>query len=228
MHRTGRLESSPDMKRDAGVPVVAEVLAALAYGERCGAQRARDTIELAPDGRSRTEQQHVAARERKNWELIEARLREMGEQDLTELFRPFFDAFFEHTKPTDWVEGQTFHYVGDALVSDFADVLVPLLDPVSGEVVRRALGDREGQETFALDELTRAIQEDPNVKERIRRYSQRIVGEAFTQTAKALGATEGLRALLGGQEAGKRFVLSLLDGHRQRLDRLGIEPVESD
>src|SRR5437588_146803 len=110
MHRTGRLESSPDMKRDAGVPVVAEVLAALAYGERCGAQRARDTIELAPDGRSRTEQQHVAARERKNWELIEARL----------------------------------------------------------------------------------------------------------------------RALLGGEEAGKRFVLSLLDGHRQRLDRLGIEPVESD
>jgi len=95
-------------------------------------------------------------------------------------------------------------------------------------VVRRALGDREGQETFALDELTRAIQEDPNVKERIRRYSQRIVGEAFTQTAKALGATEGLRALLGGEEAGKRFVLSLLDGHRQRLDRLGIEPVESD
>ena len=216
------------MKGEAGVPVVAEVLAALAYGERCGAQRARETIELAPDGRSRTEQQHVAERERKNWELIEARLREMGEQGLTELFRPFFDAFFEHTKPTDWVEGQTFHYVGDALVSDFADVLVPLLDPVSGEVVRRALGDREGQETFALDELTRAIQEDPNVKERIRRYSQRIVGEAFTQTAKALGATEGLRALLGGEEAGKRFVLSLLDGHRQRLDRLGIEPVESD
>src|SRR2546423_1053839 len=61
-----------------------------------------------------------------------------------------------------------------------------------------------------------------------RRYAQRIVGEAFTQTAKALGATEGVRALLGGREAGKRFVLSLLDGHRRRLDRLGIEPVEAD
>src|SRR2546426_5066510 len=209
-------------------PMVAEVLAALAYGERCGARRARDAISLAPDGRSRTEQQHVADRERKNWELIEARLREIGEEKLTDLFRPFFDAFFEHTKPSDWVDAQTFHYVGDALVSDFADVLIPLLDPVSGEVVRRALGDREGEETFALDELTRAIERDPNTKERIRRYSQRIVGEAFTQTAKALGATEGLRALLGGEEAGKRFVLSLLDGHRQRLDRLGIEPVESD
>jgi hypothetical protein len=209
-------------------PVVAEVLAALAYGEQRGARRAQESVALAPNGRSRTEQQHVADRERKNWELIEARLREIGEEELTELFHPFFDAFFEHTKPSDWVEAQAFHYIGDALVSDFADVLIPLLDRVSGEVVRRALGDREGQETFALDELTRAIDEDPNAKERIRRYAQRIVGEAFTQTARALGATEGLRALLGGEEAGKRFVLSLLDGHRQRLDRLGIEPVDSD
>jgi hypothetical protein len=209
-------------------PVVAEVLAAVAYGEECGARRAQESVALAPNGRSRTEQQHVADRERKNWELIEARLREIGEEELTELFHPFFDAFFEHTKPSDWVEAQAFHYIGDALVSDFADVLIPLLDRVSGEVVRRALGDREGQETFALDELTRAIDEDPNAKERIRRYAQRIVGEAFTQTARALGGTEGLRALLGGEEAGKRFVLSLLDGHRQRLDRLGIEPVDSD
>lgn len=215
----GRVGSSPS-------PVVAEVLAALAYGERRGARRARESVALAPDARSSTEQRHVADRETKNWELMEARLQEIGEEDLTDLFRPFFDAFFEHTAPTDWIEAQTFHYVGDALVSDFADVLVPLLDPVSAEVVRRALGDREGQETFALDELTRAIEADPTVKERIRRYSQRIVGEAFTQTAKALGATQGLRALLGGEEAGKRFVLSLLDGHRQRLDRLGIDPVD--
>ena len=62
--------------------------------------------------------------------------------------------------------------------------------------------------------------------ERIRAYAQRIVGEAFTQTGRALDATEGLRNLLGGADAGKRLVLSLLDRHRQRLDRLGIEPVD--
>ena len=207
---------------------MAEVLAALAYGELCAARRAQETLALAPDRHSRAEQQAVADRERGNWELIEARFREVGDDSLTDLFRPYFDAFFEHTEPKDWVEAQTFHYVGDALVSDFADALVPLLDRVSAEVVRRALGDREAQETFALDELTRAISEDPAVSERIRKFSQRIVGEAFTQTSRALGATEGLRALLGGEEAGKRFVISLLDGHRQRLDRLGIEPVESD
>jgi hypothetical protein len=208
--------------------VVAEILAGLAYGARRAAERALATVELAPDARTASEQRSVADRERRNWELIEARLKELGGPDLAELYRPFFDAFFEHTAPGDWVEAQTFHYVGDALVSDFADALVPLLDPVSAEVVRRALGDREAQEGFALEELTRALERDPGAAERTRHYIQRIVGEAFTQAGRALEGTRGLRALLGGEEAGKRFILSLLDRHRQRVDRLGIEPVEPD
>jgi len=210
----------------AQASLVAEVLAALAYGEQRGAARARGSVALAPDGRSRTEQQGVADRERQNYELIEARLEELAGQALVELFAPYFDAFFAHTEPTDWIEAQTFHYVGDALVSDFADVLVPLMDRVTAEVIKRALGDREGQETFALDELTRAMREDPEARERIRLYAQRVIGEAFTQTARAIEATEGLRTLLGGDDGGKRLVLSMLDHHRQRLDRLGIDPIE--
>lgn len=206
--------------------LVAEVLAALAYGERCGARRAMESVKLAPDGRSRTEQEAVAHRERQNFELIEARAQELDGDVFIELFAPYFDEFFASTDPADWVEAQTFHYVGDALVSDFADVLVPLVDRVSSEVIRRALGDREGQEAFALDELTRAMSEDPVVAEKIRLYAQRVIGEAFTQTARALGATEGLRTLLGGNEGGKRLVLTILDRHRQRLDTLGIEPVD--
>jgi hypothetical protein len=205
---------------------VAELLAALTYGEECGARRAQEAVALAPDARSRTEQQHVADRERRNWQLMAARLREVGDEGLIDRFRPFFDAFFANTAPADWVEAQAFHYVGDALVSDFADVLAPLLDPVSGEIVRRTLGDREEQETFALDELTRAMRADPSARERIRRFTQRVIGEAVTQTARALESTQALAAILGGNEGGKRFVLSLLDRHRQRIDRLGIERVE--
>ena len=218
-----------DRPDDQAVPpamVVAEVLAALAYGERRASERAARAVNLAPDGRSRTEQQHVADRERQNWELVEARLGELTDEELSESFTTYFDAFFSRTEPRDWVEAQTFHYVGDALVSDFADILVPLLDPVSAEIVRRALGDREGQETFALDELTRAMEEDPSASERIRRYTQRVIGEAFTQTARALEKAGGLRLLLGGAEGGKRFILGLLDRHRQRIDRLGIERVD--
>jgi tRNA-(MS[2]IO[6]A)-hydroxylase (MiaE)-like len=205
---------------------VAEILAALAYGERKASERALMAVDLAPDPRGRTEQQRFAEQERRNWELMEARLREMGEESMADRFAPYFDAFFAHTEPADWVEAQTFHYVGDALVSDFGDVLVPLLDRVSGEIVRRVLGEREGQATFALDELTRAMDDNPAVRERIREYSQRIVGEGVTQTSRAIQETEGLRALLGGSEEGKRLVLQILDGHRQRLDRLGIDPVD--
>ncbi len=226
---TGGGEADPggvEAEERAKGSLVAEVLAALGYGEQRGAARARDSVELAPDGRSKTEQQHVASRERQNWELIEARVHELQGDSYIELFAPYFDAFFDRTEPSDWIEAQTFHYVGDALVSDFADVLVPLVDRVSAEIIRRALGDREGQETFALDELTRAMEQDPEAAERIRLYAQRVVGEAFTQTARAMEATEGLRTLMGGQEGGKRLVLLLLDRHRQRLDRLGIDPVD--
>jgi hypothetical protein len=37
-----------------------------------------------------------------------------------------------------------------------------------------------------------------------------------------------MKTLLGGHEAGKRFVLTLLERHRQRLDRLGIEAVDDE
>jgi hypothetical protein len=206
----------------------AEILAALAYGEQLGAERARRSVELAPDPESRGQQRHIADLEQRNWELVDARVRELNGEAYIDLVKPFFDAFFRQTEPIDWVEAQTFHYVGDALVSDFADELVPLVDRVSGEVIRRALRDREDQETFALDELARVLRQDPRSAERIADYARRIVGEALTQTSRALEATEGLRSLLGGSQAGKRFILTLLDSHRQRLDRLGIEPVEPD
>ena len=48
------------MQPSEGSTVVAEVLAALAYGELRGAERAKDSVRLAPDARSRTEQAHVA------------------------------------------------------------------------------------------------------------------------------------------------------------------------
>jgi hypothetical protein len=73
------------------------------------------------------------------------------------------------------------------------------------------------------------MNEDPGVAERIRLYSQRIVGEAFTQTGRALEAVQGLRSLLESDEGTTtRFVIDLLERHRVRLDRLGIEYVDEE
>jgi tRNA-(MS[2]IO[6]A)-hydroxylase (MiaE)-like len=205
---------------------VAEVLGALSYGERVAHRRAEDSVALAPDDRTRRGQQHVADRERENASLISARLRELGSADMEEPFRPFFEAFFQRTEPSDWLEAQAFHYVGDALVRDLADALLPVLDPVSAEVVRRALSDRDDQESFALDEITRSLSEDPGAADRLAHYSRRVIGEALTQTRRALDQTDALRSLLGGEEGEKHLLLELLQRHRVRLDRMGIEPVD--
>lgn len=215
------------MSSEESVPgPVAQILAAISYGERLARRRAEDNVALAPDSRTRKYQEHIAERERENASLLAARLAEVGSMELEESFRPFLEAFFEHTHPADWLEAQTWHYVGDALVRDFADSVIPALDRISAEVTRRALAERDEQESFALDEVTRQVEEDPGSAERVAAYARRIIGEALTQTRRALNETGALRSLLGSDELEKRFLLNLLQGHRERLDRLGIELVD--
>jgi hypothetical protein len=210
---------------DARTQAVGRLLAALSYGERAAAHRARENLRFAPDGRAREEQSRVAEREEENSRLMEARMTEMGSSQDAEQFRPFFDSFFERTQPRDWVEAQTWHYVGDALVSEFGEGLIEVLDPVTAEIIKRTLGDRQDQESFALDELNRAMGGDPRTTERIAAFARRIAGEALTQAAAAMTETFVLRDLLES-DGEKRMILKLLDGHRARLDRLGVERVE--
>jgi hypothetical protein len=205
---------------------LAALLAALSYGERLARERAERVVDMAPNDGARKHQQHVAERERENEALVEARVKEIGSLDLQKPFKPFFDEFFERTEPSDWLEAQAFHYVGDAMVTDFAEVLQPILDPVSAEVIRRTLVDRDEQEAFALDELTRGIEEDPGSRDRVAAYARRVIGEALNQTRSALNAAEAVRGLLGGPDGEKAMLLELLGRHRVRFDRLGIEPVE--
>ena len=205
---------------------VAQILAALSFGERLARRRAEQNVAMAPDSRTRRHQEHVAERERENASLLEARVEEVGSKELEEAFRPFLEAFFEHTDPADWLEAQTWHYVGDALVRDFADSLMPALDRVSAEVTRRALAERDEQESFALDEITRLMGEDPSAAERVATYARRVIGEGLTQTRRALNETGALRTLLGSDEVEKRVLLNLLQRHRERLDRLGIDLVD--
>ena len=209
-----------------GSEAVGDLLAALSYGEREALRRAEANVDLAPDDRARKQQLHVAALERDNAALLEARARELAGPEREDAYAPFFDAFFEGTEPRDWVEAQAWHYVGDAIVRDFADVVLPRLDRVSAEIVRRALIERDEQETYALDDLTRQIEEDPAAGERVAAYARRIIGEALTQTRRAVTENDTIGRLLGGAEEQKRLFLDLLARHRERLDRLGIELVD--
>src|SRR5437667_408931 len=112
---------------------VARLLAALTYGERCASVRARDNVRFAPDGRAVEEQTRVAEREEDNCALMEARLVEIGSLQDAERFRPFFDAFFERTVPADWLEAQTWHYVGDGHRVRLDRLGVEPVEPVPGD-----------------------------------------------------------------------------------------------
>jgi hypothetical protein len=205
---------------------VAEVLAALTYGQRLARRRSEEAVGLAPDAIARDDQSRAAAREAESLALLEARLGEMGHPDLEERFHPFFDAFFDRTVPEVWAEAQAFHYIGDALVAEFAEALMGTMDRVSAEVVRRALCERDEQAAFALDQIKAVLSEDPGAAERVASYVRRVAGEALTQTRRALDSSETLQGLLGDAEEQKRILLGILDRHRRRLDRLGIEPID--
>jgi hypothetical protein len=205
---------------------VAEVLAALSYGQRRAAMRAEANVDLSPTLIARRRQEQIAAHEHERADVIHRRLAELTKAGLEQRFAPFFDAVFAHTEPADWLEAQTWHYVGDALVRDLADALSPSMDPRSAEVTEQVLADRDDQESFALDEITRIVGADGEARERVAAYARRVIGESLTQTRRALDATGAIRRLVGGEEQEKHMLLDLLQRHRQRLDRLGIERVE--
>jgi len=210
----------------ANEEATALLLAALTCGERMALQRARNDVALAPDDRARGTQQMWAEQEERILDLVTARLEEVGDLGMVERFQVYFEAFHRSCSPADWVEAQALHYVGDALVSEFAESLTDKLDPVSAEVVQTVLGNREAEETFALDELQRAMETDPAVRDQIARYARRISGEALTQTSRALDSAAALREMLGGIAGEKALLLELLERHRVRLDRLGIDLLE--
>lgn len=62
--------------------------------------------------------------------------------------------------------------------------------------------------------------------ERVAAYARLVIGEALTQTRRALDTSAAVSTFPGGVEGEKRFLLDLLQRHRERFDRMGIEPVE--
>ena len=205
----GENGAAPDSAR-----FTAEILAALAYGEQLGAERARHSVELAPDQRSRGLQQHIADLERQNWELVAARVRELDGEAFIDLVKPFFDVLQAD---------------GARRLGRSADV--PLrgrcarvgLRRRAGSAARPGLGRgdppraaqvAESQESFALDELERVLRDRSAQRGSDRGLLAEDRRGGVDTDEPGARATQGLRTLLGGSGAGKRFILTLLDSHR--------------
>ncbi|MHB8512876.1 MAG: ferritin-like fold-containing protein [Actinomycetota bacterium] len=144
-----------------------------------------------------------------------------------ERFRPALDAFYDAAPIDGWLEAQVFHYVGDTVSADFAEILTGYLDARTAASVREALTGRGAHEAFALDQIDQArVAGDPEVEKVIVATASRVVGEAINGVRDAVLASNSLEVVLGGPEGVKELVLELLGRHRERLERLGLDRLD--
>jgi len=182
----------------------------------------------APTPTDAQTQAEFAVEEFDRYRQLRARLGELtdGPDEAMQATRPALDAFYNQARTGGWLEAQVFHFVGDTVTADFADMIAPHLDAETAEAARRALTGRTKQQAFALAEISEALSaEDSAAQERIARFAGNIVGAALNRLREALEDNDALEIILG--EGGvKGIVLEILGRHRERLERLEIEPVD--
>jgi len=141
-------------------------------------------------------------------------------------FRPALDAFYDGVPVDGWLEAQVFHYVGDTITADFADIFAGSVDQRTAAAVREALTGRGAHEAFALEQIDRARAVEPDAEDRIVAVAGKIVGEALNRVRDAMFASDSLEVVLGGPDAVKEAVLEILGRHRERLERLGLDRLD--
>ena len=206
----------------------AAVIGGLAYALLKVFQVAASVASTAPSIALAERQAAFAVEEFERYRLLRRRLTTLTTdvEESVSRFRAPLDAFYAGA-PTEWLDAQVFHYVGDGITTDFAEMLAPALDERSAAAVRDALTGRAAHDAFALEQIETALEEQgEDATRRVASVAGRLVGEALNRLREALFESNALALVLGGEEAVKDLVLELLARHRERLDRLGVDLVD--
>ena len=210
---------------------VIDLLGALAYGELSAFERLAEDSAMAPSLGDKAEVAAMASAEYAHFERLRERLVELGADPFAAM-QPFaapIDAFHEHTKPADWLEGLVKAYVGDGLAADFYREVAAYVDADTKALVLETLSDT-GHSAFAVDRVRRAIEEQPAVSGRLALWGRRLMGEALSQAQRVVAEREALGALLAGDvdrpgmdlaAIGHMFA-QLTERHVQRMAALGL------
>jgi len=210
---------------------VVDLLGALAYGELTAFSRLAADADMAPSQPAKAALARVAVAEFHHYEVLTARLAEMG-ADPDAAMEPFIapiDGFHDRTKPSGWLEGLVKAYVGDGIATDFYREISAYVDPWTQTLVRSVLQD-VGQAEFVVKAVREAIDADPKVAGRLALWGRRLVGEAMSQSQRVAGERDALASLLVGDvnrpgadlaEMGRMFS-RLTDEHIRRMGQLGL------
>lgn len=208
---------------------IAELIGALSYAMLRSFQIAARGATSAPTVALAERQAAFSTEELERYKVLTKRLGELADkpEDVIEVYRKPIEAFYESAGAEGWIQAQVFHFVGNTITNDFAEIIADRLDPDSAEAVQRALTGRTDQEAFALEQINAVLgAEGEEGQARIRSFAGAMVGEALTAFREALEAADALEVILGGPDGVKEAVLELLGRHRERLERLGLDTLD--
>lgn len=210
-----------------------ELLGALAYGQLRAFEVSTRSIRLAPDTAMADAAASFALREHAAYARLTRRLGELTQLPtaVMDRHRPRLDAFFDQAPLADWLGLCAFFAVGLPLASDFAREVAPVLDDRTAAVVVGALADREPYTAFATAELERLMAAGDAPRDRARSMVTAVIGHALTGYSEALGDTDALDVLLtpdqhADQSLSKRVGMRVLEAHRRRMHRMGLEDLD--
>jgi hypothetical protein len=207
---------------------LADLLGAMAYGELSAFERLSSDARYSPTLRDRAVLFRLAVIEFQHYELVRARLEEMGLDPEAAMlpFQPSVDQFHERTRPADWYESLTKAYLIDTVSADFYRIVSRHVDPGTRELVERIQSDEES--TAVLRELLRtALAADPRLASRLSLWARRLLGEALTQAQRVslehafptglTGSGEGRSRELAGE-----MTAEIVANHSRRMTQLGL------
>jgi tRNA-(MS[2]IO[6]A)-hydroxylase MiaE-like protein len=212
----------------AASEAVARIVGALAYALLRVFQLSAQAAGTAPNLALRERQAAFAVEEFERYRVLRRRLGALtpDPEGSMRQFRVALDAFFDAAPTSAWLDAQVFQYIGDAISTDFADLIAPHLDEKTAAAVREGLSGRAAHEAFALEQILVVLGQDPEAEGRVTAVTGAIVGNALGGLREAIIASDALAVVLGGEEVVKDTVLELLGRHRERLERLGLDRVD--
>jgi len=207
---------------------IARIVGALAYALLRVFQLSAQAAGTAPTLALRERQAAFAVEEFERYQVLRRRLGALTDdaEGAMAQFRGPLDSFYDAAPAGAWLDAQVFQYIGDAISTDFADLIGPHLDEKTAAAVRGGLAGRAAHEAFALEQILGALGADPEAEARVGTVTGVIVGNALGRLREGIVTSDALAVVLGGEEQVKDVVLELLGRHRERLERLGLDRVD--
>ena len=205
-----------------------DLLGAMAYGELSAFERLSSDARYSPTLRDRAVLGRLAVLEFQHFELVCAKLAELGEdaEDAMVPFQPPVDHFHERTRPADWYESLMKAYVIDTVSADFYRSVARYVDADTAALIGR-VQVAEDATAVLRDRLKTALADDPRLASRLNLWARRLLGEALTHARRISAGPAFLDGLANAGEdpAGglaRGLAAELAAAHSRRMSRLGL------